>query len=182
MKARRQQITRIACVIAGIILLYAPVNSSVAGGDADGATLTGTWYLTLGLGVPALATLHRDGTFTSSDGTDFGGPPFSFRNSAIRGVWARTGARTFEAIGINLSADPITGELLHITKSIISLQFGDDFDQVEGQVVLQEVFLCDTPFDCPDPLTAEPDTTSEGVPFRGRRLRLERQPFHHDDD
>ena len=185
MKARGKVITRIACVGAGIILLSAAIDSSATRPDTDDATLTGTWYVTfdagVGASIPAVVTLHRDGTLSSSDATDFGGPPFPVRSTPIRGVWTRTRAGTFEAAGIHLSADPMTGEFLHITRTTIFLQFGDDFDQIEGEV-FQDVFLCATPFTCPDPLTAEPDATPPSLPFLGRRLRLETQPFHNGDE
>lgn len=153
-------------------LLCSAPNWSAAHADSEGSTLWGTWYITNQVGLPFVATIFRDGALVASDATDFGGPPFPFKNTPQYGVWTRTGAGTFEATAIYLRGDMTTGEFVQIVRTRLRLQFGDDFDHISGDGSA-EVFQCSSPFSCPDPLTAEPDATSPLPPFQGTRLRVE---------
>ena len=159
-----------------LILTYAAANWSTSQAETKGRTLWGTWYVTFiggfGVNIPAVVNINRDGTFVSSDGSDFGGPPFPVQQSPLRGVWGKTGANTFEGKGILFNGDAMTGELLNIMVSKLTIEFGDDFDHISG-TLYRDIFDCPSPFDCPDPLSAEPDRTNPPVLFHGNRLRLE---------
>ena len=171
--------------IAVAIILSAAPNWSAADADSHGSTLWGTWYVTFDFGlnanIPAVATFHRDGTLVTSDGSDFGGPPFLVQSTPLRGVWVRTGAGTFEGAALYLNGDVVTGELVTITNARLLIQFGNGFDHIRGTVFL-DTFQCPTPFTCPDPLTADPDTSSPPIPFRGSRLRVELDEDDGDND
>lgn len=175
MRSQRKSIIPVVAFAVAIALSTTP-GPVFAGAESNGATLWGTWYVSFdaaqGLDIPAVVTFHRDGTFVSSDGSDFGGPPFPVRSTPLRGVWRGTGPGAYEGVALWLSGDPPTGELRHITKGHLSVHFAEDFDHMFGEVV-QAVFECSTPFTCPDPLTAEPDFTLPPLPFRGTRLRVD---------
>lgn len=146
---------------------------------ADGnGSLVGTWYVTFpnptgaGGNIPVVTTFHRDGTWASSDGTDFGGVPFG-QDSPIRGVWGRAGGGPgqFEGIGLVISANSISGNVEAIARIRVDVAFADDFDHLGG-TVFTDIFFCPTPFTCPDPFTADPDV-SFPITVQGQRLRLE---------
>ncbi len=176
MKTQRKVVVVLSIFAMAIILLSTVLNWSPSEAETNGSALWGTWYVTFaggpGANIPAIVTINRDGTFASSDGSDFGGPPFPVQQSPIRGVWVRTGAHTFEGKAIYFNGDVETGELVHITGSRIIIELGDDFDHING-TLFRDIFECPTPFTCPDPLTAEPDRTNPPVPFQGTRLRVD---------
>lgn len=183
METQNKTIPYFVAAVVVTILCAAP-NWSAADAGSQGKKIWGTWYIIFeggaGANIPAVATIHRDGTLVSSDGSDFGGPPFPVRQTPIRGVWVGTGGGRFEAAVLYFNGDVVTGQLVHITSGRISFQFEDDFDHISG-TVFREIFQCPTPFTCPDPLTAVPDSTLSPIPFQGTRLRVIAE-FEDDDD
>jgi hypothetical protein len=175
MNIHRKGVTSLTAFALATIL-FAATSGSATGADSQGSTPWGTWYVTFdagaGANIPALLTIHRDGTLALSDASDFGGPPFPVQSTPTRGSWVRAGDQMFEGVILYLNADVSTGELVHITRASVSMHFEGNFDHISG-TSLRYTFQCPTPFTCPDPLTAEPDSTLPPVPFRGTRLRVE---------
>ena len=167
----------ITFVTVAAILLWAVPGWFTTSAENQGATVWGTWHFVLDIGpgatIPGVITLHRDGTLTIVDGTDFGGAPFPFKNSAGHGVWIKTGANTFENRNLELNFDPFSGQLTSITLVRATFHFDGDFDHLSGEAVIDS-WLCPTPFTCPDPLTAAPDIPGvDVITFRATRLRVE---------
>lgn len=184
MTTQKKAVAVFSLLALALLLLYTvPIWSTPAKAARKGNRLWGTWYVTfisqLGVTIPAIITFNRDGTFASSDGTDFGGEMFPRQNSPLRGVWVRTGPLTFEASGFYFGGDSETG-LTTILSIFGIIEFGDDFDHING-TFFQDLFECPTPVTCPDPLTAEPDRTLQPSEFQGRRLRVEPPDYGNDD-
>jgi hypothetical protein len=175
MKIQRRVTTILTTFAIATALCVAPTGSS-AGTGSQGRALWGTWYVSFdagaGANIPALLTIHRDGTLAASDASDFGGPPFPVQSTPMRGVWVTAGHQMFEAAAMYLDGDVSSGQLLNITSAYISIRFESDFDHISG-TVLRDIFECPTPFTCPDPVTAAPDNSLPSVAFRGTRLRVE---------
>lgn len=132
---------------------------------AKGATLIGTWAWQTMLPVdpnhqlplPALVTYHQDGTVTGADGMMFGGIPANpYRYTPLHGVWERTGHHTFRGTGLFLRFDAATGILVAIVRTRSHIEFGADFDHING-TMHGDLLSCSTPLTCPDPTSAPPE-------------------------
>ncbi len=73
----------------------------------------GTWVWTTNNQIPALLTLHIDGTVSVSDGRMFGGlqPNSPTRLTPLHGVWERTGFQSIGGTTLYLIFDATTGVL-----------------------------------------------------------------------
>ena len=171
----KTRLTLYFCVAT--LLLLAPWQHVSAAADANKSGPVGSYIWSFlgvgpGLHVPGLATLTGDGTLTAATGSDLAGPSnvFFVKNSPTHGVWTRTGARGVAAKAYFLNFDPATGVVVGITRVRIQAEFDAGFNHGTG-VFYDAVFVCPTPFTCPDPLTASP-TIPE--PAAGRPFNLDR--------
>jgi hypothetical protein len=123
--------------------------------------------------VPGLVTLISDGTLLSITGSDEAGPAsvFQVKNSSVHGTWVVSRQRiTARALYLNFS--PVTGEVVGITKLRIEATFDRDFNNITGDF-FNSVYVCPTPFTCPDPLEAAPTIPEpvQGRPFTAARIQ-----------
>ena len=82
-------------VLAAVTILLSIMPNRVRSDEReDDQEFSGTFHLIFGGTIPGVISIHRDGTFTSVDGSDFGGPPFPRKNSPVLGAWVRTGDQT----------------------------------------------------------------------------------------
>ena len=177
MTTKGKSISFVTVVAVAAILLLAVPGWFTTSAENKGATIWGTWHFVLDVGpgatIPGVVTLHRDGTVTTVNGTAFGGAPFPFKTSVGHGVWIKTGANTFESRTLGLNFDPFSGQLTSITLDRATAHFDGDFDHLSVEAVI-DVWLCPTPFTCPDPLTAAPDIPgTDVITLRATRLRVE---------
>jgi hypothetical protein len=143
----------------------------------------GTWVWTTNNRLPALVTLHIDGTVNVSDGTMFGGLQLNstIRLSPMHGVWERTGFQSIGGTSLYLLFDATTGLLTAWGRARTSITFADDFDHFQGKMFV-ETLPCSPgpPVSCPDPLAAtakwvpNPNMPADGFPIAA--IRLERVP------
>ena len=121
-----------------------------------------------------LRLILNNGTLTSVTGSDQAGPPtfFFVKNSAVHGVWSKTGPRSMGANALYLNFDPTGGQVVGITKLRISAEFDKDFNNGAGQFFMS-IYVCPTFSTCPDPLTTAPTIPEPavGLPFTIKRIR-----------
>ena len=139
-----------------VLLMLAAPQQPLASTQDDGIQPWGTWVwqtsLGPGMSLPALLTLHRDGTVSVSDAVMFGGLPGSTtRMSPLHGVWERTGPRQIGGTSLWLIFDAPSGVLVAIGRSRTALQLAQDGEGLEGKMFL-EMLPCNGPLDCQDPL------------------------------
>ena len=153
-------------VVLGAVLVLTAAGQSLAVASPDDSTQpSGTWVWQTLLGpdvsLPALLTLHQDGTVSVSDGVMFGGLPASTtRMSPLHGVWERTGAKQIGGTSVWLIFDAPSGVLLAFGRSRTSLRLTQDGEALEGEMFL-EMLPCNGPLGCPDPV----DPTAQWVPY-----------------
>ena len=167
-----------------IVLVALPLSQepATAANDGNGRNAIGSYMFkftgveaVFGAGnfVAGLATLSSDGTLSSVTGSDQAGPSafFSVKNSAVHGVWFRTGPRSVGANGLYLNFDPIGGQVVAITKLRIVAEFDKDFNNATGQF-FNSIYVCPTFTTCPDPLTTAPTIPEPavGLPFTIKRI------------
>jgi hypothetical protein len=116
----------------------------------------GTWLhqVQLGPGVrlPAMVTMHLDGSLVGNVGLMFGGlPNATTRYGPISGAWQRTGWKTVAATSLVFRFDAATGILNGYERHRCALDFSDDFESYKGTEVVETV-ACDSPTACPNPL------------------------------
>ena len=161
-------------IFAGMIVLALAAATLIAGSGSRAAAqdfnrplLVGTWAWQTALPVapgvemplPALVTYHDDGTVSVADATMFGGlPPTAnpYRYTPGLGVWQRAGRWGYSGTVLYLRFDPATGILLGILRSRGHIEFGADFDHIQGTVHL-DFLSCSSPLTCPDPVSAPPE-------------------------
>ena len=143
----------------------------------------GTWVWTINNQLPALVTLHIDGTVSVSDGRMFGGlqPNSTIRLTPLHGVWERTGFQSIGGTSLYLLFDATTGVLLAWGRSRVSITFADDFDHFQGKMFVETLpCAAGPPVSCPDPLAAgakwvpNANVQADGLPISA--TRLERVP------
>ncbi|MBZ5617765.1 MAG: hypothetical protein LAQ69_03365 [Acidobacteriia bacterium] len=143
----------------------------------------GTWVWTINNQLPALVTLHIDGTVSVSDGRMFGGlqPNSTIRLTPLHGVWERTGFQSIGGTSLYLLFDATTGVLLAWGRSRVSITFADDFDHFQGKMFVETLpCAAGPPVSCPDPLAAgakwvpNANVPADGLPISA--TRLERVP------
>jgi len=143
----------------------------------------GTYFVQFDLGnglvLPAVATIHEDGTSISVDATDESLGGLLFVNSPIMSNWKRTGRRTTVSKGIFLDFDPGSALVNGISKTTTVIHFDRHFREIHGLVCEQDIFFPPGEF---DPGQHDPrdlpdiECTAEtpGVvifPFTGKRIR-----------
>jgi hypothetical protein len=139
----------------------------------------GTWVWTTNNRLPALLTLHIDGTVSVSDGTMFGGlqPNSTTRATPLHGVWERTGFQSIGGTSLYLIFDATTGLLTAWGRARTSIAFADDFDHFQGKMFVETLpCVAGPPVSCPDPQAAgakwmaNPNMPSDGFPISATRL------------
>jgi len=176
-----------AACLAGISAL--PAAFALEGDDGREAgkapVIWGTWYVALdttpyglpGGALPALLTIHRDGTWILYDGLDFGGIPIGLVQSPMFGAWTWKGD-AFEATTLYFAGDPALGETSLISRGRFRFRLEDG--RLVG-TVNGDLLLCPaagpTPFvtlNCPNAITSPdwmPDPGSvPDVPWQAWRL------------
>lgn len=174
----------IAGLVGGLATLAITAKSQSLRAFGHWGQYWGTWVWQTqfgpGVALPALITLHIDGTVAGSDGTMFGGTPNSTtRTTPLHGVWERTSAQSIGGTSLYLVYNAATGVLMAYGRARTSLQFADDFDHFQGKMFV-ETLPCPGPTSCPDPL----DPAAKWVAFSGMpadgfpvtATRLERVP------
>jgi len=149
----------------GALLLVLAAQCPVASAQDAEPQPWGTWVwqtsLGPGMSLPALLTLHKDGTVSVSDGVMFGGLPGSTsRMSPLHGVWERTGARQIGGTSLWLVFDAPSGVLVAIGRSRTSLELAGDGEGLDGKMFL-EMLPCNGPLGCQDPL----DPMAQWLPY-----------------
>jgi hypothetical protein len=139
-----------------VLLALAAPQQALASTEDDGIQPWGTWVWRTsfgpGMSMPALLTLHRDGTVSVSDGLMFGGLPGSTtRTSPLHGVWERTGPRRIGGTSLWLIFDAPSGVLVAIGRCRTALQLTRDGEGLEGKMFL-EILPCNGPLGCQDPI------------------------------
>ncbi len=145
----------VAVLAAGLLAIANPLQPQASASD-QGPQPWGTWVWQTsfgpGMSMPALLTLHKDGTLSVSDGLMFGGLPGSAtRMSPLHGVWERTGPGRIGGTSLWLISDASSGVLVAIGRCRTSLQLTRDGEALEGKMFL-EVLPCNGPLGCQDPL------------------------------
>ncbi len=145
----------------GVLLTLANPLLTVASADGLPAPPWGTWVWRTNLptptnpaaSLPALVTLHVDGTMTGLDGLMFGGLPMNTtRTSPIHAVWEPTGWRRIGGTGLWLIFDSQAPyKLIAFGRSRSDLRLTRDGEGLEGTMFL-ETLPCAVPVGCPDPL------------------------------
>lgn len=115
-----------------------------------------------GPAVPALVTLHQDGTVAVSDTSTFGGLPGStVRATPLHGVWERTGPHSIGGTSLYLVFDATTNLLIGFGRTRVALEFPvGSPDEFQGTMFV-DFLACPSPFACPDPL----DSLAAWTPF-----------------
>lgn len=141
----------------------------------------GTWVLLellpSGAALPAMMTIHQDGTFVVSGIHMFGGLPGSTqRLTPLQGVWERTGPRAFRATGLHLVFDAFTSLLIGFSRVRAAIEFpAGSTNELQG-IAFQDFLACPTPVTCPDPQDPSaqwmPDPLASSAPVSAKRLRM----------
>ena len=144
---------------------------------SKGATLTGTWYLSVPSGLRTFLTFHKGGTLSEVTSFGFGGPPMTPLGPVARstdlGIWNRAGKK-FESLIFRFVYALGSGDALQITRirSVYSLDPG--FENGSGEFFVM-AWSCPTPLECPDPNVDPPDGPEFGPPgnsFTMTRVRM----------
>ncbi len=161
-----------AIVLAAVVAVTA--NSQMAAPDPQ---IWGTyvWQTQTSFGpLPALVTLHIDGTASVSDAEMFGGLNLARRRTPMYGVWERTGGKSFAGTSLYLVFDAATGAVTRYGRVRVSAEFAD-FNHFQGRM-FAESLACATAFTCPDPLdpaanwVPSPNMPPDGFQITGARL------------
>jgi hypothetical protein len=145
----------------------------------------GAWVWTVNNQIPALVTLHIDGTLSVSNGTMFGGlqPNSTTRMTPLHGVWERTGIQSIGGTSLYLIFDATTGLLTAWGRARTSITFADDFDHFQGKMFVETLpCAAGPPVSCPDPLAAgakwvpNPNVPADGLPISATRLEKGAEP------
>lgn len=157
--------TRILCLI-GVATGLVAFTQAVAAVGLPGPQ--GAWYLALdaepfglppGTNLPGMATFDQDHSFHIVDGGDFGGMPFTGRDTAQFGSWHWVGGH-LEAVSLFIEADAITGQVQSWQRVHLLLTF-DGLHRMVGTVNVS-MLPCDLAapfpvFGCPDPVASAGD-------------------------
>jgi hypothetical protein len=124
--------------------------------QGEGYQIAGSWVSATHYGapgsVPALLTVHKDRTFSVSDGLMFLGPGGG-KFSPLHGVWEHTGPKSLGGTALFMVYAP-TGMLVGFGRARTALNFVDDPDHIEGLMYLEIGPPCTSPpFGCSDPLS-----------------------------
>ena len=136
--------------------LLGPSALSLAAEEVAEPQPWGTWvWRTLtpgGAAVPALVTLHKDGTVAVSDLSMFGGLPGSaIRATPLSGVWERTGPHAIGGTPLYLVFNSTTNLLIGYGRVRTALEFPAGVQgELQGTMFL-DFLACPTPFSRPDP-------------------------------
>jgi hypothetical protein len=126
----------------------------------------GTWvwltHLPGGRAIPALITIHQDGTVAGSNVNMFGGLPGStMRTTPMSGVWEQTGPHSIGGTSLYLVFDANTNLLAGFGRARTALEFPlGSPDELQGTMFV-DYLPCSSPFFCPDPL----DPLAAWTPF-----------------
>lgn len=152
-------------MLATLITLIAVPGQPLAAPQDHRTQPSGTWLWQTWLGpeasLPALLTLHKDGTVSVTDGLMFGGLPDSTtRMSPLHGVWERTGAKQIGGTSVWLIFDAPSGVLVAFGRCRTSLRLTQRGEALEGEMFL-EMLPCNGPLGCPDPV----DPAAQWLPY-----------------
>lgn len=178
--------SRIAVSLAALMLAASGTAAEPQEGRAafgHWGQVWGTWVWTTNNRLPALLTLHIDGTVSVSDGSMFGGlqPNSTIRLTSLHGVWERTGFQSIGGTSLYLIFDATMGLLTAWGRARTSITIADDFNSFQGKMFLETLpCAAGPPVSCPDPLAANakwvanPNMPPDGFPIAA--TRLERLP------
>lgn len=161
--------------VAILGLVCAGLESVSNAGQGEGYQPAGSWAWSIESvrgAVPALVTLHKDGTVSISEGSMFL-TPNGGKKSPGHGVWERTGPLSFGGTSLSMRYDP-NGKLLGFARTRTALYFMNDPNHIQGVMYVETGDDC-TDLGCPDPLS--PDaiwSPLPGVPFAISGTRIQR--------
>lgn len=173
-------------LLALAVLIVSGGQGSLVEAQTEGRTLWGTWYVAVdstpfgipGGVLPAVMTIHRDGTLTVTDAGDLGPFPFASTDTTQQGTWTQTGHQSFQLTTLFLRKDAVSGELEGWHRIITTLELAEDADHLVG-FADEEVLPCDpagpTPFkllNCPNPITTAFSPSPFPIPLEMFRLRV----------
>ena len=158
---------------AAVLSLGVPANSQGMAFNNSFGQFWGTWlHKVEGVSLPALVTIHVDGTLTVTSGFTFGAG-FPMRISPIHGVWERVGPKTIHATSLFFLFDE-NGVLTGYPRNRCRLQYSNDFNSYKGTEFM-ETISCSAS-NCPDPLdlkvTWTPSPPATGFAISATRLKL----------
>lgn len=146
-------------VMGGLLTLpsFAPVHGN-PGMHSYGSPV-GTYLATFSVGTSKLLgvlTINADGTWTSSDLTDFGGiTGFEHKQSPFRGIWKMVGTRKMQVTGLCFSFDAKTGAPKLVNRIFGMAEFAKGFKTAAGLTSQRYYF----------PLLQDPLDRTAGTPY-----------------
>jgi hypothetical protein len=178
---RRSLLFAMAAALAFVFLTMPSISQAQPANnlpDASDNHFWGTWVHNVeGMPVPALITIHSDGTLYGSAGFMFGFGNQNMRLSPIHGVWEKTGPKSIAATSIFLVFDG-NGYITGYQRNRCTLNYDKGLDSYTG-VEFMEITSCGAQ-GCPNPL--DPATVwtpfyfmgmpPAGYPVSGGRLKM----------
>jgi hypothetical protein len=173
-------------ILSALVLAVTAVPATPQQAFGHWGQVWGTWVWRTNNLLPALVTLHIDGTLSVSDGLMFGGllPNSTTRMSPLHGAWERTGWQTIAGTSLYLIFDSATGLITAWGRARTSIQIADSFSSFQGKMFV-ETLPCaagqapDAPVTCPNPLdpaakwVAQPNLPKDGFDISATRLAVE---------
>lgn len=127
-------------------------------GDSVAGAWLGTFISPAGMEVPIAMVLNDDGTWHSSDITDFGLGTGREIQSIIQGSWSQSDTRKITALGFGFSFDSTDhGEYNGTLGLLATVDFNDSFDELSAELKLG--IWNGSLGDLPDPLGGDPPDT-----------------------
>lgn len=142
-------------------LLTVPSFTPVHGNDRNRGhgSPVGTYLATFSVGSSKLVgvlTINADGTWASSDLTDFGGiPGFENKQSPFRGTWKMVGKRKMQSTGLCFSFDAKTGAPKLVNRIFGVVEFSKGFKTAAG-LTSQRYYI---------PVAQDPLDRTAGTPY-----------------
>lgn len=172
---------RLLAAVSAVVLALALASETRidAHSQSKGATLAGTWYLSVPSGLRTLLAFHADGTSSQVSSFGFGGPPITplgpVARSADLGIWSHRAGNRFEVVTFRFDYELGSGNALQITRIRSVFRLDRGFESGSGQFFVTQ-WSCPTPTTCPDPNLSAPDPPGEVAPpgntFTMTRVRI----------
>jgi hypothetical protein len=132
----------------------------------------GTFVSPGGATVPVVVVISEDGTWQSSDVTDFGSGTGVEIQSGLKGAWSHTSPREIAALGFGFGFDGLgeaSAGTYNATLGIqATAQFNETFDTMTAVLTLG--IWKGSQADIPDPLADPPDTVLPKFAFAAKRI------------
>jgi len=158
--------------VAILALVHAGLVSLSSANQGEGYQPAGSWVWSIYSSpvmppVPALVTLHSDGTGSVATASMFL-TPNGGKLSPGHGVWERTGPLSFGGTSLYMRYDS-EGELVGFTRARTALYFVNDPDHIAGVMYVETGAPCDEA-GCQDPLSPDVVWTGRLLDITGTRI------------